>query len=85
MLSFLIGYTALIVSSSVSAAFSLLFGIAEIVHVLILGLFVDVLIYTAFYRLIRLKNTVSLISDIEVKGIIFAITGIALVFFGNGC
>ena len=82
-LSFLIGYSALIVSTFIGSVLALPLGLVETDMFFTIFLFLDTATYIAFYKLIKLKNGIPSIDDTEIKGIIFSITGIILALFGG--
>jgi len=83
-LAFLAGYLAWIISLAISAPFIyLLFGKEPNPIDPYVALFAQALIYFVLHKAIKLKNVVPSINTSEVKGIIFAATGIILAFFGG--
>ncbi|MCL2828339.1 MAG: hypothetical protein FWD99_06325 [Oscillospiraceae bacterium] len=82
-LAFLLGYITRLVALIPSAAIVALLQLEVSVVYWLIHLFVEVAIYVIVYRVIKLKNGVPSIADNEIKGIIFAITGILLTFYGG--
>ena len=81
VLSFMCGYLLWIASILLATPIGLLLGAGEEVIVFIL-LFTETIAYFAVYHFVKLKNGLPYINDFEIKGIIFAATGIILAFFG---
>jgi len=82
-LALLLGYIVRVVALFLAAMIVVLLQLEVSVVYWLVHLLVEVIIYIAVYKAIKLKNGVPFIEDNEVKGIIFAITGIVLTFWGG--
>jgi signal transduction histidine kinase len=83
VLALLVGYSAWIISVFVTAFLGAVFDIFQNEAYWVLLLLVQTGVYLTCYKIIRLKNGTSLIDEFEIKGIIFAASGIVLTFFGG--
>jgi len=84
VLAFLWGYSAWIISAGISAMLlGVLLNMTQNKIYWNAVLFIQAATYLLCYKSIRLKRGLPSIDEFEVKGIIFAITGIVLAFFGT--
>lgn len=83
-LAFLCGYFAWVVSLAISTPIIyFIFGTEPNQIYLYIALFMQALAYFTFYKIVPLKDGITSIHFPEVKGIIYAATGIVLAFWGG--
>jgi len=83
-LAFLAGYFVWLISLAISAPVIYILSGEEPKPILqYVALFIQAVIYFMLHKVIKLKNGITSINISEVKGIVFAATGIILAFFGG--
>ena len=82
ILAFLFGQFVRAVSLFVAAIVGYLLHLQTNQEAAPLFLLADVILYFAAYKILRFKKTITYIESVEIKGIIFAATGIILSFIG---
>ncbi|MCL2546040.1 MAG: hypothetical protein FWE06_02440 [Oscillospiraceae bacterium] len=83
ILAFLFGHCAWMASAFVSAALGSIFQFYDTDAFFVLVICVETLIYSAIYKIIKLRNGIPAIHDKEFKGIVFAFAGIIVTFWGG--